>query len=104
MGITSLDLINFIIQIVAGALGGNAVGKGVKDVNLGPLGNSIAGAIGGGLGGQILETLIPALALTADKFDIGSLIGQIAGGGISGAILTAIVAIVKAKMAGAKAA
>ena len=42
-------LINLIIQVVAGAIGGNAVGAGVKDVNLGTLGNTIAGAIGGGV-------------------------------------------------------
>lgn len=104
MDITFMDVVNLIIQIVAGAIGGNAVAAGVKDVNLGTLGNTIAGAIGGGVGGQILETLIPALALAADKIDIGSLIGQIAGGGITGAILTAIVGLVKNKMAGPNAA
>ena len=92
-------LINLIIQVVAGAIGGNAVGAGVKDVNLGTLGNTIAGAIGGGVGGQILQALIPTLALAAGNIDIGSLIGQVAGGGITGAILTAIVGIVKNKMA-----
>jgi len=92
-------LINLIIQVVAGAIGGNAVGTGVKDVNLGTLGNTIAGAIGGGVGGQILQALIPALALAAENIDIGSLIGQVAGGGITGAILTAIVGVVKNRMA-----
>ena len=40
-------LINIIVQIVAGAIGGNGAGAALKDVNLGTLGNTIAGAIGG---------------------------------------------------------
>ena len=40
---------NLIVQAVAGALGGNAAGRILKNINLGPVGNSISGAIGGGL-------------------------------------------------------
>ena len=43
----SETLINLIIQLVAGALGGNGAGNALKDLYLGPLGNTIAGAIGG---------------------------------------------------------
>ena len=57
------------------------------------------GAIGGGVGGQLLTALIPALAQAGSSVDIGALIGQFAGGGIAGAILTAIVALVKNRMA-----
>ena len=95
-------LISLIIQVVAGAIGGYAVGAGVKDINLGTLGNTIAGAIGGGVGGQALQALIPTLALAAGNIDIGSLIGQVVGGGIAGVILTAIVGVVKNKTAGSK--
>ena len=45
---------NLIIQLIAGALGGNAAGAMLKTLNLGTAGNSIAGLVGGGLGGQIL--------------------------------------------------
>jgi hypothetical protein len=44
-------LINLIIQIVSGAVGGNVVAGAAKNVDLGTLGNTIAGAIGGGVGG-----------------------------------------------------
>ena len=95
----SATLINLIIQIIAGALGGNGAGNALKDLNLGPLGNTIAGAIGGVAGGQLLSALIPALAGAAGTTDVGALVGQAVGGGISGAILTAIVGFIKSKMA-----
>ena len=54
---------------------------------------------GGGVGGQILSAIIPALAQAGSSVDIGALIGQFAGGGIAGAILTAIVGLIKNRMA-----
>ena len=51
-------LLNLVIQLVAGAVGGNAAGAILKQFNLGPLGNSIAGIIGGGLGGQLLNMIL----------------------------------------------
>ena len=47
-------LINLIIQLVAGAIGGNVAGNALKDYDLGMLGNSISGAIGGVAGGTVL--------------------------------------------------
>jgi hypothetical protein len=41
-----MDLTALIIQLISGALGGNAAGAASKDLSLGPLGNSIAGALG----------------------------------------------------------
>ena len=95
-------LINLVIQVVAGAIGGYAIGAGVKDINLGTLGNTVAGAIGGGVGGQALQALIPTLALAAGNIDIGSLFGQAVCGGVAGAILTAIIGVVKNKTAGSR--
>ena len=56
-------LINLIIQIVSGAIGGNVAGGAAKNIDLGTLGNTIAGAIGGGAGGQLLGMLIPLLPI-----------------------------------------
>lgn len=93
-------LVNLIIQIIAGIVGGNGIGAAVKDVSLGPVGNTIAGAIGGGVGGQVLQALIPMLAGTAGSgLDLGSIVGQAVGGGASGVILTAIAGLIKNKMA-----
>mgnify|MGYP000606701684 CR=1 FL=1 len=46
-----------IIQIIAGLLGGNAAGAGLKNLSLGTAGNSVAGAVGGGLGGLLMGML-----------------------------------------------
>jgi hypothetical protein len=39
------------------------------------------------------------LAGTAGNMDIGALVGQVAGGGVAGAILTAIVGLLKNRLA-----
>jgi hypothetical protein len=93
-------IINLIIQAVAGALGGNAAGAAMKDASLGGAGNTIAGAIGGVGGGQLLTALIPMLQGAAGGgLDIGAIHGQVVGGGVGGAILTAIVGLIKNSMA-----
>src|ERR1044072_1751818 len=55
-------LLNLIIQLIAGAIGGNAAGNALKNYDLGMFGNSISGAIGGVAGGPGLEALVPLLA------------------------------------------
>jgi hypothetical protein len=93
-------VINLIIQLVAGVIGGNGAGSALKDYSLGGLGNTIVGAIGGVGGGQVLQSLIPMLVgTTGGGFDVGAIVGQLVGGGASGAILTLIVGVVKNMMA-----
>ncbi|MBL8894345.1 MAG: hypothetical protein JNJ53_07070 [Rhizobiales bacterium] len=103
-----MDWLGIIIQIIAGAIGGNAAGKAMKDYDLGTTGNSIAGVVGGVLGGQILERLFAgaapavtdaAAAATSSGMDIGAIIQSLAGGGIGGAILMIIAGIIKKQMA-----
>ena len=93
-------VVNLIIQLISGVVGGNAAGAALKDYNLGNLGNTIAGAIGGVGGGQLLQVLIPAIASAAagGGVDIGSVLSQIVGGGAGGAILTVIAGLVKTMM------
>jgi len=94
-------LINLIIQLISGVVGGHAVGAALKDYNLGGVGNTIAGAIGGVGGGQILQAIVPAIAGAAGgDLDIGAIVGQIIGGGAGGATLTVIVGLVKTMMGG----
>jgi hypothetical protein len=98
----SATLINLIIQLIAGALGGNAAGATMKNLDLGTLGNSLTGAIGGAGGGTLLTTLLPLLQGGAGNVDLGPLIGQAVGGGVSGAILTAIIGLIKNGMGGGR--
>ena len=39
-------LVNLIIQLISGAIGGNIAGSALKDYSLGTLGNSIASIVG----------------------------------------------------------
>src|SRR5437868_6404459 len=87
-------MVTLIIQAIAGALGGNGVGRALKDLDLGPAGNSIAGGVGGIAGGQVLEALLPALAHLSGA-DFGALLTQIVASGAGGAVLTFIAAMVK---------
>src|SRR5260370_22027709 len=91
--------INLIIQLLSGAAGGNIIGNILKQYNLGPLGNSIAGIVGGGLGGQLLNMVLgggaaagtAATAATAGGLDIGSIIEQSTGGAVRRGTLQPIV-------------
>jgi ABC-type uncharacterized transport system permease subunit len=95
-----MNLTALIIQLIAGALGGNAVGNVAKDVNLGPLGNSIAGALGGGIGGQVLNAILGiGGAAAASGLDIGSIVTAFLTGGVSGGLTALVVGFLKAKMA-----
>ncbi len=61
-----------ILQIIAGAVGGNAAGKSMKSSGMGTLGNSIAGLVGGGVLGQIVTMLFSAGAVEAAAARQGS--------------------------------
>ena len=60
-------------------------------------GNTIAGIVGGGLGGQILRAVLGTAS--SGSLDIGSIIAQIASGGIGGGVLMVIVGMLKQMMA-----
>ncbi|WP_332717634.1 hypothetical protein [Pelagibacterium mangrovi] len=90
-------IVSIIIQLVAGAIGGNGIGAAAKNLSLGATGNTIAGAIGG-VGGAWLASLIPGLAdilSGVGGMDAGALVGQGVSGLAGGGILTAIAAAVK---------
>ena len=93
-----MDLVSLLISLISGAVGGNLAGAAMKDKSLGALGNSIAGIIGGGIGGALLRA-IGAYAQSGGSLDLGSIVGNIAGGGVGGAILLVIVSLIKNAMA-----
>jgi hypothetical protein len=100
----TMNVMSLLIQLVCGAVGGNVAGGLLKQYNLGPIGNTIAGLVGGVGGGQLLGMLVPSLGAAAASggMDIGSIVGQIAGGGVGGAVVMVIVGIIKQMMGSSK--
>lgn len=85
-------LLPIILQIIAGAVGGNVGGAAAKNTSLGGLGNTIAGALGGLGGGSLLGPLLGMAA--SGGFDIGN----IAASGVGGLVLQIIVGLIKSQM------
>jgi hypothetical protein len=97
-----MSYLPLIIQLVSGAVGGNVLGAAVKKLNLGTVGNSIAGLIGGGLGGQLLASLAGggmAAGGATTGLDMGVILGSIGGGAVGGALVTAGTAFLKQMLA-----
>ena len=94
----SATVVNLIIQLISGAAGSGVLARMISQLNLGPIGNLITGALGGVGGGNILGSLLGAGATGGG--DLGSILTQIVGGGVGGPILTAIVALIRNAMAG----
>lgn len=93
------QVIGIVIQLLSGAVGGNAAGALLKNLSLGTTGNSIAGIVGGIGLGQVLSMLGIAGADTAGSaFDIGNLITSIGGGAVGGGVVMAIVGWLKGMM------
>jgi len=68
---------------------------------LGTLGNTIAGALGGGVGGQILNSLLGVGgAAAASGLDIGTIVSAFLTGGVSGGLTALVVGFLKSKLAG----
>ena len=98
-----MDWMSLIISLVSGAVGGNAAGKVLKNFDMGTLWNSVAGIVGGGLGGQIMGQLGidpgAAAAAVSNSGDMGSIVSQIGGGGVGGAILLVVASYGKKMLA-----
>jgi hypothetical protein len=83
-------IVGLIIQLIAGLAGSNVVGLALKQYDLGIIGNSITGVIGGGIGAQIIGLLLDGGAgagavVGPNGYDIETLIAQVASGELAGA-------------------
>jgi hypothetical protein len=96
----NIDIVTLLVQLVSGALGGNIVGGILRRLSLGVVGNTLAGIIGGGIGGQLLTVLydLPGAAPTGG-LDPTALGGQVASGAIGGAVVMLVVGILKSLFA-----
>jgi hypothetical protein len=99
----SSTFVDVAVLLVAGILGGNALGLAMKEYSLGPLKNTIAGAVGGS-GSYFLQTFIPPPVDAAgnpvpdtsavDHLVILALVGLAAGG-----MLTLVLGFVRSETA-----
>ena len=90
-----------IISLISGAVGGNVAGGLLKNMNLGVIGNSLSGIVGG----AGLSSLLPMLGMAAadptagaGAMDIGSIVANGASGLVGGGGLMAIIGTVKNAM------
>jgi hypothetical protein len=87
------DTLNLVIWLIAGIAGGNAAGDLLRgNYDLGP-GNTIAGAIGGVIGAEIAQAVIPGLR----GLDVGPMLGQVIAAAASGAALTVLAALMRSR-------
>lgn len=108
-----MEIINLIISLISGILGGNVAGAALPNKSLGTLGNSLSGLVGGGLGGYLLQALelakhtteaaggaagTAANAVTSTGLDIGSILANVGSSGVGGAVLMIIVGLIKSAL------
>ncbi|HUL19272.1 MAG TPA: hypothetical protein VLV29_08410 [Steroidobacteraceae bacterium] len=79
----------WLISLITGAIGGNVAGAIFKNLSLGPLGNTIAGVVGGGAGAEILRLVLGSGAAG------GSVVGNVASSGVGSVVLMLIVGLIK---------
>lgn len=96
-------MMNLIIQLISGAVGGIGAGKAMPKFNLGTAGNAIAGLVGGGIGGQILTAVLGAGAAGGSGMDLTSIVSNVAGGGVGGTVVLAIISLIKTNLLNKKA-
>jgi uncharacterized membrane protein YeaQ/YmgE (transglycosylase-associated protein family) len=81
------QLASWLISLVTGGLCGNIAGA-LFNLNLGPLGNTVAGVVGGVLGGQLLTAVLGSDAASGRG-------GNVAGSGVGGIAIMMLVGYVK---------
>lgn len=99
-------MLELVISLLAGAIGGNGAAKLLKQFDLGVLWNSVAGILGGGIGASIIAMLVggaaPDAAMASDAaLSIPGVINAVLSGGVGGGVLLVIVGLIKRAIGGA---
>jgi hypothetical protein len=89
---------DLIVQVIAGAVGGTGAGAILKDLSLGKPGDAISGAIGGGIVGQILNSVLGGGGAEVGGMDVASVVKDIVGGGVGGAVVMAVIGFLRNAM------
>lgn len=88
-----MNVVSLIIQLLAGAAGGNIAGRVLKERSLGTLGNSIAGIVGGGIGSWLLHAV--GLLSGGGETGLATILADVASGGAGGALLMIVIGLVR---------
>jgi hypothetical protein len=82
-----------VIQAGAGGVCANIAGELLRKYDLGAVGNTISGILGGGLGAQFVGALAGGAStdLLRGDLDIGSIVGQTVCGAVGGGVLMMII-------------
>lgn len=90
-----LDAVGLLIQLLSGVAGAFLVVRLVAGLDIEPLGNVVAGMIGGAVGGQMIASVLDAGArVPMPAGDASSLVSQIGAAGVGGGIAVVLVALV----------
>jgi len=89
-----MDIVSLLVSLVSGAVGGNAAGAAMPDKSFGPIGNSLAGILGGGVGAALLQAVVGVNAGTSG-LDISSILSSVASGGVGGGVVMAVIAAIR---------
>ena len=71
-------MVQILINLIAGAIGGAATGKSSPTFDLGTVGNIISGLVGGGVLGQIATLALPSILAAAQSGNL-----SVGGGDLS---------------------
>ena len=82
------QLVGWVVSLITGGVGGNIAGALFKNLSLGTVGNSIAGVVGGGLGGQLLTAALGSGGAPG-------ILGNVAGSGVGGIVVMVLVGLIK---------
>jgi len=88
-------MLELIISLASGAIGGNLAGGVLKNFNQGTLTNSVVGILGGGLGGTILSTLSGGAVDAGSASSLAGILSAVASGGVGGGVGLAIVSMIR---------
>ena len=94
--------VHLVSGVIGGNLGGSIAGSLKSDYNLGLVGNSIAGLVGGGLISAFVSFFPANLPTIMSGVNLTSISLNALGGGIGGIVMAVVVGLIKSAIGEAK--